>query len=249
MNQSERNQMQAGANAEPVIENESLPAMGDEVSEGIMTGQPSAERAVMSDPPPGDVEPDEPYPDMVPLEENQGGSGRNAMGFAAGRYGEGYLRLVINVEDENMSVIDAAVIEGPVVQQPDLTGEMVYEVVIDGRRVAAEALPDLAVSRSLAPPDDPGRGHHFTRMQSFDFVVRIPRGEVTQEELERVQVELVRPERTTDLSEMGAQPGVPFAQIAADRGAPSPNVIARLDGIDLSALPARAAAAVREGLR
>lgn len=242
-------QMQTAQDAEAVIENEMLPAMGDELGDDIMNegGRENAE--MMSEPAPGDEEPEEGYPEMVRAKEEEMAGDDDAGSFAAREYGEAYLRLVVSVEGDKMSVMDASVVDGPLVEQPDLTGQMAYEVLIDGRRVAGEAFADLGVASSAVPPDDPSRGHHFAELKNFDFVVRIPRGEVTQEELGRVEVELVRPARTSELSEeIAPAPGVPFAQAAADRGVAPPKVVARLEGIDLNELPEKAAAAIRKGL-
>ena len=146
-------------------------------------------------------------------------------------------------------MVDASVVDGPVVYS-DLTGQMAYEALIAGRRVAADAFDDLTQQHAFPPPDDPTLGHHTSTTSHFQFVARVPRSEVTAAELADLQITLVRPASTTQLAaNVAAAPGLSLEAAAIEAGEDSPEVIARLDGVDLSALPARAADAVRERLR
>jgi hypothetical protein len=244
--------MQRGPDAVAVVENDQLPSMDRALAavrgrgEGAVMSEP-APGDVMSEPAPGGGDSELEYPDMAPIGEPQA---RDAAGFAAGDQGEGYLRLVVAVENDRMSVVDASVVGGPLAERPDLTGEMVYEARVGGRRVGSEGFADLSEAHSLAPPDDPDRGHHFGKVKRFDFVVRIPRGEITQDDLSKLEIELYRPEKTTELAkDFAPPPGVTFERAAAARGMPEPRAVARLEGVDLQELPASAAEAIRKGLR
>ena len=114
--------------AAPVVENPSRPAMGEAGAGDVMmdAGALPAEGNRMTEPAPGadagasaDTEyPDMEYPDMEPPAAT-GGEGAEA--FAAGSHGEGYLRLVIEVDDGEMKVVDASVVEACEQSVPSLT--------------------------------------------------------------------------------------------------------------------------------
>ncbi|MEV5880379.1 hypothetical protein AB0L75_40590 [Streptomyces sp. NPDC052101] len=60
-----------------------------------------------------------------------------------------------------------------------MTPGLAHELRIGDRRVALDALPDVAVSRSFSEFDaDAPREHHIRELDSFDFVVRVPTGEL-----------------------------------------------------------------------
>ncbi|MDQ3988213.1 MAG: hypothetical protein M3291_03260 [Actinomycetota bacterium] len=239
--------------AGPVVENPSRPAMG-EAGAGDVMGAAAlpAEGHRMTEPAPAadagaSAGVDAEYPDMEPPVATTGGEGAEA--FAAGSYGEAYLRLVIDVDDGEMKVVDARVVDGPVVRT-DLTGQMAYEALIRGRRVAADAFDDLTQQHAFPPPDDPTLGHHTSTTSHFQFVARVPRSEVTEAELADLEITLVRPASTTQLAaDVAAAPGLSLEAAALEAGEEPPEVVARLEGIDLNALPSGAAEAVRERLR
>lgn len=189
------------------------------------------------------------YPDMEPAHTPPPEAG-GAAAYAAGEQGEGYLRLVIEVDDGELRLVDAAVVDGPLVQ-PDLTGLMAYEALVRGRRVAADAFDDLSRQRGLAPPDDPSAGHSVADVSRYQFVARIPRSEVTAEELADLDITLLRPARATQLAEDAAAGAAePLEDAAVRSGEEPPEVIGRLRGIDLDeALPEPKAQAVRGALR
>lgn len=242
--------MEVNQDAEPVIEDHTLPAMGGTAGPDLMGESAAAEQLnLMSEPSPSGEEEVEGYPDMMPKEDKVEGE-LDAASFAAGEHGEGYLRLVVSVDGGKMSVIDASVVSGPFVEQPDLTGAMAYQVLVAERRIAGEAFSDLSVESGFAPPDDPSIGHHLAEIAQFDFVVRIPRSEVTLDQLENLEIELVRPTHTTEFSEKAVPaPGVSFAEAAARAGVEDPKVVARMVGLKLDKLPEKAKQNVLKGLR
>lgn len=231
----------------PVIENRDAPAMdveGDVM--GVSPLEPAGPR--MSEPAPqAPLEDDAEYPPMQP--RGQATTEGGAAAFAASEQGEGYLRLVIEVNHGELSVADAAVIDGPLAQT-DLTGEMAYEAQVHGRRVAADSFDDLSVQHGFAPPDDPSRGHSVTRRNRFQFVARIPRSAVTADELGDLEIALMRPARTTQLAELSsARSAESLTDVATGAGEEPPEIIGRLRGVDLEALPTERAEAVHRALR
>ena len=234
---------------EPIIEDDRLPAMEDLSGSDVMGAVAEAGgEGTMSEPAPGDGEEMEEYPDMEPKGPAPDEM-VDAASFAAPEHGEGYLRLVVSVEDNVMTVIDASVVEGPLVEE-DLTGQMVYQAIVNDRRVSAGAFADLAIQSGFAPPDDESLGHSTTEITSYQFVVRIPRSEITLDELADLQIELVRPTTTNELSlDAPVARGITFAESAASTGLETPPVIARLAGVSLDDLPDKASEALRKGLR
>lgn len=260
--------------AAPVVEDEGLPTM-DDAPGGAVMGEPptaggaadenefaaraddaavmgGAESLVMSEPAPvpqpsaaGGTE-EQAYPDMEPRDE-RGVS--QASDFAATSHGEGYLRLVMEVSGGGMQVRDASVNDGPLME-PDLTGEMAYEAVVRGRRVGAGGLRDLSRRHAYAPPEADTAAHRVSEVDEYEFVVRIPRSDITLDELPELVVELSRPEATTELAEeTAAMPGALFADAAVAAGREPPTVVARLEGLALHELPGTAAEQLRQRLR
>ena len=188
-------------------------------------------------------------PDMEPLDPLHAPappSAGDATSFAAPISGEGYVRLLCEVSDGDLRIVDASVVDGPLVR-PELTGHLAYQVLVHGRTVAAGAFDDLAHQRGIAPPDEPGLGHSDARLDSYQFTVRIPRAELSVEELSEVEIELVRPATTTELADDAARaPGADFAAAATDAGHDPPRVVARLAGVDPDTLPDAVVARLRD---
>ena len=241
MNQPDR----MDPDAEPVIENPSAPAMtppsAGEATAGL---SPDGGGTRMSEPAPqGEDEPEsDEYPPMEPAGDHPGGMGLEPSEAQAQQ--EGYLRLVIDVDQGNLELVDVAVVDGPLVHT-DLTGLMAYQALVRGRRVAADAFDDLSQQHGFAPPDDPSIGHSITEVAQYQFVARVPLEEVTTEELADMEITLMRPVRTTQLTETGgSRPGLPLEETTVGAGEEPPEIIGRLRGIDLdtSLTPSRAEA-------
>lgn len=158
--------------------------------------------------------------------------------------GDGYLRLNIRLENGELSVVGARIVDGPLLQ-PDPTGELFYQAVIGDRRIGVGGLPDLEEERGFAPEDDPAAGHGIAPSDGNEFVVRIPRQDITAEELDELEIELVRPSETS----ASPAPGQTLEAAAAEEGRDAPEVVARLHGIDLGQTPDDQVEALRRRLR
>jgi hypothetical protein len=232
----------------PVVENPDLPSMSEPSSSDVMGGSAVvAGGNVMSEPPPhidpgagGD------YPEMEPVRPP--GGRQDERGDPAGGHGPGYVRLVIDVEDGAMRVVDAAVVDGPLIQT-DLTGQMAYEALVRGRRVAADAFDDLSQQHAFAPPDDPTVGHTVATTSRYQFVARIPLAEVTAADFADLEITLVKPADTSRLAAQArAAPGASFEAAAVQAGDDTPEIVGRVQGVDLGTLRPGAADEVRRRL-
>ncbi|HET7328214.1 MAG TPA: hypothetical protein VFJ14_13115 [Nocardioidaceae bacterium] len=215
----------------------------------VMDGPlPEGHGARMSEPAPQGVEEGGEYPAMETADEQFGGPPQEASNPEGQQ--DGYLRLVIDVDDGVLRLTDAAVVDGPLVQT-ELTGQMAYEALVHGRRVAADAFDDLSQQHGFAPPDDPSIGHSAGETARYQFVARVPLAEVTADELSQMEINLMRPARTTQLAETtSARSGLPLAEAVVHSGEEQPEVVGRLLGVELteSLTPSRAEA-VRRRLR
>lgn len=257
MEQQNARAQRMDAHADPVVEDPQLPSMAPAPEATGPGGQDQpAAAGVMAEPPPqsdaggetmewspGDQE----YPDMEPGDAPPGAEG--SASFAADVNREGYVRLLVEVDQGDMRVLDASIVEGPLVQ-PELTGAMAYEVTIGDRRVGAGAFDDLSEQHGYAPPEADEAGHRVGEVTQYQFTVRVPRSEITQDELPDLRITLVRPQTTTQLSEdITPAFGVPFEDAAVQAGFEEPPVVAALEGISLGDLPSEAAETLRRGLR
>lgn len=130
---------------------------------------------------------------MSPEEVGRGERGDMKVSSGAspvGHEGAGYVRLRLRVAGERMTIQAASEVKGPLIQPHLAVGEHVYEVLLDGRRIAAEGLPDLGTRRSLPRPGE--HEHHFSERATMEFNVRIPRAALRSEALARVSVALYR---------------------------------------------------------
>lgn len=107
---------------------------------------------------------------------------------AGGR--ESYLRLLVRVVRDRMTIVRAVEVDGPLALPRQAAGGHVYEVTLDGRTVAADGLPDLGVSRSLPRPGE--HEHHIAERATFEFNVRIPRDALRTESIGRLSLALFR---------------------------------------------------------
>jgi hypothetical protein len=188
-------------------------------------------------------------PDMEPLDPLHAPappSFGDATSFAAPVSGEGYVRLLCEVTGDELRIVGASVVDGPLIR-PELTGHLAYQVLVHGRVIAAGAFDDLSHQRGIAPPDQPELGHSTTRLETYQFTVRVPRAELQIEELAEVEIELVRPATTTELADDVARtPGSSFADAATDAGHEPPQLVARLTSLDPAMLPDEVVTQLRE---
>jgi hypothetical protein len=148
------------------------------------------------------------------------------------RAGEGYVRLRLRVQGDQVTVIDSHLVEGPLSQPTSFQGAGAYEVTSGGRLVHAESVPDLGVQRSFqnleGPPEQ--RGHYMRQRDVLEFMARVPAEELTPETLAGIRVTLHRVEEPSVVPQVGT---APLAEQLEGRVRP----IAVLVGLPESALP------------
>lgn len=235
---SERNLMKPGS-TESRVENPKQPAMPEAVknSETVHGPQMVPDAAPQRDAK-GMPEPaaQSPASDAVARAEQQP--------TAAVPSGESYLRLRVRVNGKQMSVVQAAEVDGPLAQPEMLGGKFVYEVAHEGKRIAAEHIPDLGVRRSFPRKDGPleGRVHHFEPLSVFEFTVRVPKAALAQADLPKTQIALY--EIKADTPPQPMSPQVLSAQFSQNL-----REIARMNAIQLDAMPESARDVLQKALR
>lgn len=107
--------------------------------------------------------------------------------------GPGYVRLRLRVRDDEISVLSAKSVEGPLVDGK-LQGALTYEVMLGQKRVAAGAIPDVGEQRSFPVPKGRGQqsGHFVTPLDSYEINIRVPKDRVSVDSLSRLEVALYR---------------------------------------------------------
>jgi hypothetical protein len=141
---------------------------------------------------------------------------------------ETYIRLRVRVDQGHMTVVDSREVEGPLAEPTMLHGSYAYEVTLGPRRIHAESIPDLGVSRSFPNPQGPPeqQGHHITEHASYEFNVRIPRTELSAATLSEAEIVLYRvkePGQTPPLAvgSLSANLDRELREVARLRGIPS----------------------------
>jgi hypothetical protein len=105
---------------------------------------------------------------------------------------DGYVRLVVRMEQGQMRVVEAREVAGPLVQPDTVAHGLAHELLIGGRRVAVGSMPDAAVARSFSEPGPEGlREHHIQPLDKYDFVIRVPRSELRGADLSNITVNVV----------------------------------------------------------
>ncbi|MFC9433299.1 M64 family metallopeptidase [Nocardia sp. NPDC057030] len=119
----------------------------------------------------------------------------NAMGA------ESYVRLLVHVDNGELSIVEAREVEGPLVQPGTLTAGLAHELFLGDRRVSVGSHPDAGISRSFSEigPDGP-RAHHTYAPEAFDFVVRVPTGELRAAASANLTLNLVSLDAPTTLA-------------------------------------------------
>jgi hypothetical protein len=208
--------------ADPIADNPSLPRMDDEAARQTPAGGPLMDEhtAPASDaagrdemapvptelsaapPPGGDYPPQQPRP----------GAGRTN--------GDGYLRLLLRVDDGEVSVVGASRVPGPLRTSGPLQGGLAYEVSIGPEQLGAGEVPDPGVRRGFAPPDDPARGHSVVEVPSYEFTARFPAGGLSPGDLPDLQVTVYRLDggQAVPLPTLREQSGRATREVAALRG-------------------------------
>jgi hypothetical protein len=219
--QSPRQANRMAEGAPPVVENLTLPLMGEEEGQMMMPqGRMPAEGGenVMF------AGGDEGMQAQLPggeLPPQQAATTRAAPS-------ETYIRLRVRVDQGHMTVVDSREVEGPLAEPTMLHGSYAYEVTLGPRRIHAESIPDLGVSRSFPNPQGPPeqQGHHITEHASYEFNVRIPRTELSAATLSEAEIVLYRvkePGQTPPLAvgSLSANLDRELREVARLRGIPS----------------------------
>jgi hypothetical protein len=156
----------------------------------------------------------------------------------------GYVRLRVHVEDGEMSLQDITAVEGPLIENAPLQGDLAYEVLVGGKRVASGSIPDVGLMRSFPHPDPaPGQeGHYITPATSFDFMVRIPRDAASENNLRRMQIPLYRIKETP-------LPQTEGPESLGERFEKELREVGRIRGVKIDDLPRSAQAQARRALR
>lgn len=157
---------------------------------------------------------------------------------------ERYVRIRLRVAPDGLSVQDIKAVDGPLVADEDLFGDLAYEVTVGATRVASGSVPDAGINRAFPHPDPaPGQeGHHFVATPFQDILVRVPGDVVSVRDLPKVEIALYR------LKE-GPLPRAEGTEPVAQRFSRQLREVGRVRGIDLGALPKASRAEARRGLR
>jgi hypothetical protein len=226
----------------PVVENPGLRYM----PEGEIGQQHSGEARLMPESPGGEAEQAGRRMEAVPAgEPARGGPAvpagpqQPARSLRSAGGGESYLRLLLHVEDGEVSVQGVSEVAGPLGSPEPLHGGLAYEVSVGARPLAAGAVPDPGVRRSF-PPQDPGaagvEGHFIVETASYDFTARVPAAQLSSASLPDMQVAVYRLDGGQVVQPAGDRLLVDHAGHLADE-------VARLSGIRVEELPVTVRAA------
>jgi hypothetical protein len=133
---------------------------------------------------------------------------------------DGYVRAKVRLENGQLSVIELKQVLGPLGMPSGITRGYVYEVLLGEQQVALGSLPDLGVRRSFANRDVPGPEgkHHFAKLSTIEFFIRIPKNYVSSVNLPKLSIVLhdVRdaPHRLMSLAPLQKQSGVSTVEVA-----------------------------------
>jgi hypothetical protein len=157
---------------------------------------------------------------------------------------QGYVRIRVRVENGELSVQDLRHVDGPLVANEELHGDLAYEATIGGTRISSGAIPDVPTLRSFPHPEPaPGQeGHHFTPATSFEFLVRIPKEAVSERALPRLGIAVYRIKE-------GPVPRTEGPEPLGQRFPKELREIGRVRGIRVEHLPKSAQAEARRALR
>lgn len=195
-----KRKMSDAKDAEPVVEDPSLPTMTDKPRRPRRIGGKLLHMPEEPSPPGGKANRMKPLPKKRPKSRgrreefpDQVEKKPAARGEAVAE-GDAYVRMRVRVEDGEMSVRSMQTVEGPLIPHEDLHGDLAYEVTVSGKRVSSGAIPDTGVNRSFPHPDPaPGQeGHHETPTAAHEFIARVPRKAISLSSLPRTNVTLFR---------------------------------------------------------
>jgi hypothetical protein len=239
-------EMQTGRAAAPVVENARLPKMTDRAPAPtpiagktvLMPAQPKADTARTGRMAAFKAAAPAALRQPATRAEMQGGKAVTAA------RGAGYVRLRLRVAGSRVSVAGATAVEGPLVPDSKLDGDLVYEARLGDRRVAVGSVPDAGVRRSFPAPGGPPemRVHHEEELPVYEVAVRVPASEVALADLPKLEVALFRPKEELPRGPLEARP-------LAEQFSRQLREVGRLKGIRADKLEAPAQAQLRKALR
>lgn len=172
--------------------------------------------------------------------------GTAGTGASTGRSAsESYLRMRMRVEKGEMSVVDVREVEGPLSMPDNLPSGFVYEVTLGAKRVAVGSVPDLGEWRSYPSPSGPPelRVHHITDLPEAEFMMRIPREELSLSALPKTEVALYQ------VKEPAGDRPIPRGLALEAEFTNEIREVARLKGIMVNTLPKGAQKEIRRALK
>ena len=187
-----RTPRQQGEQREPVVEDESLPTMAAEPEDRLpkrgrlMAGKPKAERGKRTM---------KPFRKGVRPKRTELGEMEPRKGAEASEGKERYLRLTVRVEGDQLRVVDAQTVAGPVAAvEPHLSGALAFEATFGDRQLALGSIPDPGTLRSFPSPDGPPelQVHNIIQPDTFDFTVRIPSHDLPRSAAPKIAITLHR---------------------------------------------------------
>lgn len=144
-----------------------------------------------------------------------------------------YVRLQVLVEGDALTVVDSALVDGPLREGASFPGRFAYDVTIGDELLHAGPAPDLGVRRSFINPDGPEdeRRHVVTELPTFVFTARVPAEAVTRAALPDIRIRLFRLKDEAVAERVRLEP--------VDRRFPrEARVLAEGTGLPAAALPA-----------
>jgi hypothetical protein len=145
---------------------------------------------------------------------------------------EAYLRLTLRVQDGNMSLIQSHKVEGPLIIEDRIYGNLAYEVILSSKRIALGSIVDVGVNRSFPNPygeRSDQEGHYFVELPSYEFDVRIPAKDLSISILPHIEIILYEVKSPIDTIISEKSLAYQFRSQLHE--------VSRLKGIDIQALP------------
>ena len=138
------------------------------------------------------------YPEQKEKRHKQENKKKTGSSSLSKQKSEAYLRLHLRVENGKMSIVDAHTVEGPLVMQSEIEGNLAYEATLGSKQIAVGSVADVGVNRSFPNPQGiPGQqGHYFIELPSYQFNIRLPRNDLSPSTLPKVGISLYRVKST-----------------------------------------------------
>jgi len=218
--------------SDPVVENNDLPAMGNESP----AAQPENSESMSMDDalnkyPENQKESKAMAPFSAELKDVANQTGKiqdQQQPKAAGGTNDSYIVLRMRVQNGTMTVIGSKRVEGPLLRTETIVpGGLTHESFVGDTRVAIGSIPDFGEQRSYPRPGT--KEHFITELPSFDFNLRLPGEKVSLNDLPKLNVSLYRLKEALPDLKLSALPLQ--AQYSKEV-----RVVAQLKGINVSEL-------------